>query len=98
MTKGVWRRQLGWSGWRRELGWSLMAAGVATPIVFLWLSPGPFIPAQDPTPEMLAQEVHDGRITDSLLAVGCMLGPTVLAVGVWLLVSAKRLDRDTTNL
>jgi hypothetical protein len=42
---------------------------------------------------MLAQEAHDGRISDFLMAIGCTVGPIVVGAGVWLVVWGRRHSR-----
>ncbi|MFC4999043.1 hypothetical protein ACFPIJ_14495 [Dactylosporangium cerinum] len=68
-------------------------AGVVLPWVLAALGPGQFIPSQDATPEMMAQEARDGHVTLVLLAIGCTAGPLVVATGIWLIWRARRAAR-----
>ncbi|GAA3217427.1 hypothetical protein ACFO1B_46490 [Dactylosporangium siamense] len=88
-----WRARVGWTGWRRELGWSLIPLGMAVPCGLTALGPAQFIPSQDATSEMMAQEARDGDVTLLLAAVGCAAGTLVVATGIWLIWRARRLDR-----
>jgi hypothetical protein len=93
-----WRARLGWTGWRRELGWSLVALGLLTSCLLAAAGSGHFIPSQDPTPEMLAQEARDGRVTVVLLAIGCTAGPLIMGAGIWLIRWGRRTVRRTVRL
>ena len=85
-----WLVRAGWTGWRRELGWVLVALSLVAPCVTCGILSGVYLPYQDPTPEMLAQQARDVHQADVVTALVGAIALVCLATGIWLIVWGRR--------
>ena len=91
MTRGMFRG-LHWTGWRSELGWTLIGLAVLAPCTLM--TPAVFLPAQDPTPAMLAEQAERELFFERRLVISAVVAFALVALGVWLIMQGRRRDRD----
>jgi hypothetical protein len=51
------------------------------------------MPAQDATPQMLAQAAQDGYNAEVMMLIGAGVGLATVIAGIWLVVLNRRLSR-----
>jgi hypothetical protein len=88
-----WLVRAGRTDWRRELGWLLVALSLVAPCATCGILSGVYLPYQDPTPEVLAQQAREIHQADVLTTVVGAIALVSLAAGVWLIVWGRRLAR-----
>jgi len=88
-----WLVRVGWVGWRGEAGWALIGLGILGPCLLCAGLSFAGLPAQDATPEMLAQTAKDGHHAEVVMVIGAGAGLVAVIVGIWLVVVNRRLGR-----
>jgi hypothetical protein len=85
-------RGLRWTGWRSELGWTLIGLAVLAPCTLM--APAVFLPTQDPTPAMLAEQAERELFFERRLAMSAVVALVLVALGVRLIMLGRRTGSD----